>query len=349
MNTNLPGGVAGQRHLGNPGERSVWLIKILLSFGVIFILILLILGLMVWLGKPVAPKPMGSIGMPFRAVDYSDLPHVQFTTARDGTRLAYRHYGSAKKRPLGLVVLVHGSSARSSSMHPLAKDLSAAGWEAYALDIRGHGESGEKGKVAYVGQLEDDLQDFMGNVPGPSPKMLVGISSGGGFALRVAGSDRQSLFDGYLLLSPFLSPKAATIRKDSGGWVGVGIPRIIALVILNKLGIRVFNDLPVLAFALSREDAALLTPAYSYNLWSGFQPHDDYQRDILFSKRPMAVLEGVEDEVFRADRFVGEFGVNENVQVTLVPGLNHVGLILDPRGIRAIRNALDRLRQRVIP
>jgi len=46
--------------------------------------------------------------------------------------------------------------ARSTSMHSLAKDLSTAGYEAYALDIRGHGESGEKGRVAYVGQLEDD-------------------------------------------------------------------------------------------------------------------------------------------------------------------------------------------------
>jgi len=317
-----------------------------LSFGAVLALVPVILGLMLWLGKPVAPQPMGSIAAPFRSVDYSGLPPVRFTQARDGTRLAYRRYGSAAKKPLGSVVLVHGSSARGTSLHPLAEALSAAGWEAYALDIRGHGESGEKGKVAYVGQLEDDLQDFMGNVQGPAPRMLIGFSSGGGFVLRVAGSGRQSLFDGYLLLSPYLSPKAATSRQDGGGWVGVGIPRIIALVLLNKLGITAFNGLPVLAFALSREDAARLTPVYPYNLWASFQPHDDYRGDILRSKRPMAVLAGAEDEVFRADRFAGEFGVNDQVQVSLVPGLNHVGLVLDKRGTQAILGALDRLRQR---
>jgi alpha-beta hydrolase superfamily lysophospholipase len=316
-----------------------------LSIIVTFVMLLSVLGLMLWLGKPAAPKPMASIAAPFRSVDYSDLPPVQFYPARDGAKLAYRHYGTAKEKPLGVVVLVHGSSAKSSSMHPLAKALSAAGWESYALDIRGHGESGEKGKVAYVGQLEDDLQDFMNKVSGSSPKMLIGFSSGGGFALRVAGSERQNLFDGYLLLSPFLSPEASTSRKDSGGWVGVGIPRIIALILLNKWGVRIFNNLPVLAFALSHEDAALLTPAYSYNLWASFQPHDDYKKDILLAKKPMAVLEGAEDEVFNAERFAVEFGINDKVQVTLVPGLNHVGLVLNPRGIQAISEALDRLRQ----
>jgi len=173
--------------------------------------------------------------------------------------------------------------------------------------------------------------------------MLVGLSSGGGFALRVAGSERGGLFDGYLLLSPFLNPKASTSREMSGGWVGVGIPRIIALAILNKWGIRVFNDLPVLAFALSKEDQGKLTPRYSYTLWSSFQPHDDYRSDIRRAERPMAVLAGTQDEVFRADRFAGEFGINPKVRVSLVPGLEHVGLVLDPRGHQAILAALNTL------
>jgi non-heme chloroperoxidase len=316
----------------------------LIFFGVIIIVILATLGLMLGLGKPVAPKPMESISDPFRSADYSNLPPNQFIIARDGTRLAYRHYGSLKPKALGSVVLVHGSSARSLSMHPLAKALSQAGWEAYALDIRGHGESGVKGQVAYVGQLEDDLQDFMAKGMGPSPKMLVGFSSGGGFALRVAGSERQNLFDGYLLLSPYLSHEASTSHHDGGGWVGVGVPRIIALTILNKWGLRVFNDLPVLAFALAPKEAGVLTPSYSYNLWNSFRPHDDYRQDMLLAKRPMAVLAGKEDEVFWAGKFAEEFGVNDKVQVTLVPGLNHVGLVLDLRGIQAVRDALDGLR-----
>jgi non-heme chloroperoxidase len=110
-------------------------------------------------GGPSQPAPMNSISNPFKNVDYSDLPAAKHFAARDGTNLAYRAYsaaGSAK----GSVVLVHGSAAGGDSMHVLAKAFAAAGYTAYALDIRGHGESGNKGHIGYVGQLEDDLEDF---------------------------------------------------------------------------------------------------------------------------------------------------------------------------------------------
>ncbi len=59
------------------------------------------------------------------------------------------------------------------------------------------------------------------------PATLAGFSSGGGFALRFAGSDRQKLFSNYLLLSPFISQNAPTYRPNSGGWVSVGLPRFV--------------------------------------------------------------------------------------------------------------------------
>ncbi len=105
---------------------------------------------------------MSSITDPFDSVNFSDLPSLSEFTARDGAHLAYRHYPSTATTPgKGSVVLVHGSSATSSSMHPMAKALSAAGYPVYALDIRGHGGSGRKGQIAYIGQLEDDLADFI--------------------------------------------------------------------------------------------------------------------------------------------------------------------------------------------
>lgn len=316
----------------------------ILIVGGIAALFILPLVLALWLGKPVAPPPLDSVSLPFRSVDLSALPPLATYPARDGTRLAYRRYAARAKAPLGTVVLVHGSSAHGASMHPLAMGLSGAGWDVIALDMRGHGASGDKGRIAYIGQLEDDLQDLLTRVPVQAPKILLGFSSGGGFTLRFAGGDRQDLFDAYLLLAPYLSWKAPTCRENGGGWAGVGVPRIVALTFLNKWGIHGLNGLPVLAFALPREDAERLTLWYSYALWSNFQPHEDYQADIRRARRPMAVLEGTEDELFRPDRFAGEFAVAPGkVPVILVPGLKHVGLILDPRGIRAAVDALDGL------
>src|SRR3546814_16323875 len=57
----------------------------------------------------------------------------------------------------------------------------------YALDIRGHGQSGPlRGDIAYVGQLEDDLADFLAasRIDHPAAQWtLIGFSSGGGFTL----------------------------------------------------------------------------------------------------------------------------------------------------------------------
>ena len=173
--------------------------------------------------------------------------------AKDGTSLAYRVYTPSLEGSRGSVVLVHGSSASSNSMHVLATAFAKAGLSAFALDIRGHGESGRKGDIDYIGQLEDDLDAFVRAVRPPQPSTLVGFSSGGGFVLRFAGSQRQTEFGSYLLLSPYLSPDAPNYRPGSGGWVNVGVPRVIAISLLNTVGVLAFNHLTVTSFALSEE------------------------------------------------------------------------------------------------
>ena len=112
-------------------------------------LVIAIFALAIIFGGPGTPHPMGSITDPFESVEFADLPPLSVFAARDGTKLAYRSYPStATTAGEGSVVLIHGSSATSSSMHPMAKALSAAGYQVYALDIRGHGASGRKGQIA---------------------------------------------------------------------------------------------------------------------------------------------------------------------------------------------------------
>jgi hypothetical protein len=159
-----------------------------------------IAGLAILFGGPGDPPPMASINSPFKGIDYSDMPAVSHFAARDGTSLAFRAYPPAGGAATGSVVLVHGSSASSISMHLMAKGFASAGYSAYALDIRGHGESGTKGHIDYIGQLEDDLEDFVRSIKPPRPSALVGFSAGGGFALRFAGSTRQKLLSSVTFL-----------------------------------------------------------------------------------------------------------------------------------------------------
>jgi len=299
-------------------------------------------------GGPGEPAPMASINDPFRGLDYSDMPPLSRFKARDGSDLAFRAYapkldaGAATAK--GSVVLVHGSSAQGNSMHVLARAFAAAGFAAYALDIRGHGGSGTKGQIDYIGQLEDDLQDFMLKVRPAAPATLTGFSAGGGFVLRVAASQRQDLFAQYLLLSPFISQDAPTYRADSGGWVKVGLPRIVAITLLDALGIKAFNDLPVTRFALNDAAKAFLTPQYSYALAQNFRPKRDYRASIRGISRPMEILAGRDDEAFYAERFAQVFEAEgKPIPVTLLPGVGHIALTLDATAVQAAVAAVGRM------
>lgn len=315
---------------------------LLISLGVV----IAILALAIVFGGPGKPAPMASIGDPFRSVDFSDLPPISSFTARDGTKLAYRSYSPATSTPSGgSVVLVHGSSATSSSMHAMAKALSAAGFTTYALDIRGHGGSGPKGQIGYVGQLEDDLTDFMHAVSPPAPVTLTGFSSGGGFVVRFASSSQQHLFQSYLLLAPFLSQDSPTLRPSGGGWASVGVPRIVAISILNGFGIRMFNSLPVLRFAVSQDAKAILTSEYSYALETNFRPRRNYLADLRNMHRPFHVLIGQNDEVYFPDRFAEVLSQSgHGAPITIIPGVDHIHLILSPVAHEEAVGAIQGLR-----
>lgn len=290
-------------------------------------------------GGPAAPALVRQVNEPLRSVDFSYLPHPRRDIrARDGTTLVYRLYPPAEGVPLrGSVVLVHGSSARGNSMHALAQAYAAAGWQTYTLDVRGHGDTGRRGAIDYIGQLDDDLEDFMTAAQPPRPVTLTGFSAGGGFALRIAGGPQQALFDQYVLLAPFLSRDAPTWRRDSSGWVSVGQPRLIALALLHRLGLRCFQDLPVKRFALDEVSAPLLTDHYTYALAMNFRPRPDYQADIRAARRPLRVLVGQADDAFHADRFEATFrAAGREVPVQVLPGVDHVGLTVRPDAVAAV-------------
>jgi non-heme chloroperoxidase len=322
-------------------------LSMLKIFVIIVVLLAAALAAAVIFGGPRSPQPLASINEPFKSVDFTDLPPLLRYKAADGAALAYRRYVPSGGRVRGSVVLIHGSSASSNSMHVLAKAFSGAGYEAYALDVRGHGASGVKGTIDYIGQLEDDLVSFVHAVSMSKPATLAGFSSGGGFVLRFAGGQGQDEFENYLLLSPFLSADAANYRPGSGGWVNIGLPRIVALTVLNRLGVRVFNDLPVTSFALSEEAKTFLTPTYSFSLAANFQPQRDYEANIRAVHHPVAVVAGTSDEVFMTDQLEGVIRKQgQSWPVTLVPGVGHIPLTLDPGAVGASVKAVEAMSKR---
>jgi pimeloyl-ACP methyl ester carboxylesterase len=286
------------------------------------------------------PPPLASINQPFQGRSYGGLPPLETFKARDGAALAYRRYAGAPER---VIVLIHGSTGQSSAVHDLAMALRAAGSTVYAPDLRGHGRSGRLGDIGYLGQLDDDLADLVQLVRRDHPAarlLLAGHSSGGGFVLRVGAGRDAGLFDGYLVLAPFLHHDAPTTRVGTGGWARPYIPRFVALSLLDRVGLPLFQHLPVVAFASGPDRPT----TYSYRLQTNFRTHRDWRGDLAAQRRPVAILVGARDELFVAEAYAPLVGaINPAIGVQVVEGVDHMGITLDPVGIAAVRAAADRL------
>jgi pimeloyl-ACP methyl ester carboxylesterase len=282
---------------------------------------------------PKVPPPMQTIAGAITEIDFRDLPAVSTFTARDGTRLSYRAYPGD---PAKIAVLVHGSSGTSDSMHAVAKALQTRGWTAYALAMRGHDGTGRYGDIDYAGQLNDDLADFVKTLPAGGEKLLFGFSCGG-FVLQFAGGAEGKLFDRFVLISPQLPAGSPTMRPNAGGWVSIGLPRIIALEVLSRFGIHWFEGLTVLEFAVAPENRAVQTAHYSYRMMRNFGPSADYLGDIKRAPGLVTLLAGDNDELFYADKFASTLKpARPDMKIVMLPGLGHMDMTVKPLALEAV-------------
>lgn len=315
--------------------------KLLIGLLAAAVLIVAALAGMIAFSTAAPPPYLASISAPFAKVDFSDLPKADTVIARDGTTLGYRVWAAPGATTTAIVI--HGSSANSASMHALAKGLQRDGITVYAPDIRGHGASGRRGDVEAAASLDNDLADFIALVRSRQPQsrlVLLGFSSGGGFALHAAATSAGSAFERAVLVSPMLGVNAPTVRTTDDRWAAPAIPRIIGLLALDRIGISAFQDLPVLAFAVAPGNPADLTDRYSFRLMRAFATRD-YVADLRAAKSPLVVVVGARDELFDAAKFEPTVkAVRADVPVTVVPDLNHIEMITDARAWPALLAAI---------
>ena len=300
---------------------------------------LLLVGM---IARPLTKPPtMASISETVRAGDREGVPPLLYFQARDGSRLAYRHYAPREPTTGRVAVLVHGSSGSSIAVHPLAKTLAVRAVESFVPDIRGHGVSGTRGDIGYIGQLEDDMADLVGLIRTTMPSApltLVGHSSGGAFALRVAGSSIQNLFTRTVLLSPYLGTKATASRENAGGWASPNVPRIIALGLLHAAGIACCEQLPVIAFAVPPNTTRILTSEYSFRLLSNFGAHRDYRVDLDAAKGPLTLIAGANDELMFSEKYEETVRRSPaaNIDVRILDNTNHMDVVSTAAAVSVI-------------
>jgi len=290
------------------------------------------------------PPPLASVTEGARRIGTDGAPALSRFQARDGTWLAYRLYGADNGARDRVAFLAHGSSAQSIAMNQVGLAIAQAGVTAVAMDMRGHGASGTRGDIAYVGQLDDDLADLAAELRktfASASFSLIGHSSGGGFALRIAAGPTGALFDRFVLLAPYLGYSAPTTRpvQDSNRWASPNIPRILAIQALDLAGVDWPQGLPTLAFAVAPPLQPILATHYSWRLMTNYTAPGDWKKALEQGRGRIAVLAGADDQLMDATAYKREL-TPLGVTVRLIPGVDHIGLIYSPAALEALVGSL---------
>lgn len=300
-------------------------ISVLIQFSIATVLILF--------GKGKKPTPdEGDLAFNELFFDYTSLPQLHTFAARDGKHISYRRYSAQSDT---VIILVHGSGWHSRYFLPLAEFISSEGLaQVYTPDLRGHGPTPERrGDVNYLDQLEDDLAALVAIIRQDQPNAMLivgGHSSGGGLAIRFAGSRYGQQADAYVLLSPFLKYNAPTMRPNSGGWAHAYTGRIAGLSMLNMMGIHWFDYLTAIEFNMPEEACdGTETLSYSHRLNTAYAPRN-YKNDLRAITQPLLVVAGTADDAFIAEQFEPVMSKYSAVQVALLPGVTHMGVVVGP-------------------
>jgi alpha-beta hydrolase superfamily lysophospholipase len=293
----------------------------------------IILGGMILFSYPEAPPPLEAVEKndALIASFSQSLPPLEFYQARDGQKLGYRLYEGQPGR--GVVIAVHGSTGSSIEMHALAAALQTRGQTVYALDLRGHGESGKLGDVSYIDQPLDDLADLLHKIDGAQAsekKILLGHSLGGAFVLKVAGSRLSQKFDGFVALSPPLGASKSANKPHAGGWANAAVQRIMALSILNRFGVHILDHLPTVAFATEANPKGNRATIYSHALLTSLSLPRPWEPAVARIDKPTVIMIGETDELFNAAAYGPEIAsINPKIRVMVVPQTGHMDMVLN--------------------
>lgn len=288
-------------------------------------------------GTASPPLELKSISSPFKSVDFSKLPPLQQLAVPHGSPIAYRTYGPADARDV--VLALHGSTASSASFHPLATALTTAGIAVYVPDLRGHGATGTRGDLDYAGQLDDDLSSLSAYIAKAHPdarRTLLGFSISGGLALKTAAGPTGAKFARTVLMAPALGRHAGTQRIGGDAWASPYIGRIIAISLLDRVGIHAFDGLPAIQFAVPPNSEAIQAAQYSHRLLYGLMPAD--HRPLLQNLRmPVTVMIAENDELFSNVAYEPAVRpYRPDVKIVQVDGSDHIGLTVLPQALAAL-------------
>lgn len=275
--------------------------------------------------------------------DYSGLPDLAQYQARDHAMLTYRYYPSTSNN---LMIILHGSGYHSRYLYKLAKNISHNQIaQVITPDLRGHGPQAiKKGDVDYIGQLDDDLDDlvqFCIKTYRPKKIFVAGHSSGGGLTLRLMGNKMRRQANGYILLAPYFSHDAPTTNSKSN-WAKPALIKIIFAHMLNGFGLNWLDHSVTIRFNLPKiyRDGSE-TLSYTHAMIASFSP-TDYRADLQKTAQKTLLIVGENDEAMNASEYSKVLPQNAVFDLTILPKVNHMGIVTNEQSARVIDGWLNR-------
>lgn len=256
---------------------------------------------------------------------------VAFRTA-DGIDLAADRYGAPSR---GSVLLAHGGGQTRYAWAKTAAALGELGWEAVAIDLRGHGDSGWSPNGDYqIERFAEDLASVareIGNRPA-----LIGASLGGLAGLYAAAEVTPGAFSSITLVDivPSMDPNgAAKVMEFMSAHVAQGFASLeeAADVIAAYLPHRPRRtDLSGLAKNLRQRDDGRFRwhwdPSFVDGVHRGRSLRDahEFQAGLVNLDLPVHLIRGRLSELVSreaAEAFVAQL---PNARFTDVAGASHM-------------------------
>lgn len=251
----------------------------------------------------------------------------------DGRILFLRRWDPAAPSPTAFLVL-HGITAYSGPYGPLlAREVAAAGFRVYGLDLRGHGLSdGRRGDIPGRERLVADLGEALAFVRARNPRVVLLGHSLGALNAILAVNAFPDRVDGLVLVSAARQVRPGVYAKPKGmallkTLLGATLLRHRALIPYRRAGMTGVDD-PLFNFAYSARFMSVLFGAPAMAVAKMFREGNLDSPNLRFRDKlrvPLLVGVGDQDELFSEESARTFFDSIEadDKEFVVIPGAKH--------------------------
>lgn len=259
--------------------------------------------------------------------------------ATDGVELDIKIYAPSQSKEISLL-FYHGGGAYSGGGYQyLARGLSEQyGITVFLPDIRGHGASGgARGDAPSKEQVWRDIDTALDFVQKQNPNAKIylgGHSSGGGLVVNYATeeneSNKKSMAEGYVLVSPELGYLSKTARPDRKDFAKVSI---LPFIVNQCFGVYGHNKAVKFKYPSELlEEYKGLVAFNTVNMANAITPEspkDQLESMTSDNSKPVALWVGSDDELFDAQKVANYVPTSESNTGKVLSGKNHLGILVE--------------------